>query len=373
MKREESAERERTIVKTSVVGVVTNVLLASFKALVGFVSGSIAVMLDAVNNLSDALSSVVTLIGARLGAKQPDRKHPLGYGRIEYLSAMIVVAIVLYAGLTSAVESLKKIISGGEAEYSTLSLVVLSSAVLVKFLLSIYVKKEGRRVNSPALVASGTDAAFDVLISLSVLVSAVVYMCFGISLEAYVGVVISAFIIKSGIGMVLDTVNELIGERYNGDLVRKIKRIISEEDGVRGAYDLILYNYGPEKYYGSVHIELPDTMTVTDVDTLTRKIQERVYSETSVILTGIGVYSYNTSSDKASEMRDAIRSIVMSHEWTLGMHGFYLDEKAGVIRFDVVLSFDINWEKALDTLKKEVESAFPGYDVIISPDADITG
>ena len=198
-----SANREKAIVRTSIVGIVTNILLVAFKAFVGLVSNSIAVILDAVNNLSDALSSVVTIIGAKLGAKQPDKKHPLGYGRIEYLSSMIVAALVLYAGITSLVESAKKIIHPEAADYSTVSLIIISVAIAVKLVLGIYVKKQGRAVSSGALVASGSDALFDAILSASVLASAVIYLIWGISLEAYVGVVIAGFIIKAGIEMMI--------------------------------------------------------------------------------------------------------------------------------------------------------------------------
>ena len=140
-----AANREKTIVKTSIIGILTNVLLVGFKAFVGLMSNSIAIILDAVNNLSDALSSVVTIIGAKLGAKQPDKKHPLGYGRIEYLSSMIVAALVLYAGITSLVESIKKIIRPEAAEYGTVTLVIISVAIVVKLILGLYVKKQGKR------------------------------------------------------------------------------------------------------------------------------------------------------------------------------------------------------------------------------------
>lgn len=372
MNADHIAEREKTIVKTSAVGIVTNVFLAAFKAAVGLLSNSIAVTLDAVNNLSDAMSSVITLIGAKLGAKQPDKKHPLGYGRIEYLSALIVAGLVLYAGITSVVESVKKIITPEGAEYGTASLVILSVAVLAKLILSLYVKKQGKKVNSSALIASGTDAAFDVILSLSVLFSVVVYMIAGISLEAYVGLVISVFIIKSGIEMIIETVNDLIGQRYNGELSRKIREIINAEPDVHGAYDLILYNYGPDKYYGSVHIELLDIMTVNDVDRLTRKIQAKVYHETRVILTGIGVYSYNTSNSEIAAIRNHIQQMVMAHDWALQMHGFYVDADTQTIRFDVVLSFDIGQQEALKILKNEVQAAYPDYRIEIIPDADIT-
>lgn len=366
------SNREKTIVRTSVIGIVVNVFLVLFKAFVGFASNSIAVILDAVNNLSDALSSVVTIIGAKLGAKKPNKKHPLGYGRIEYLSSMIIAALVLYAGGTSLVESVKKIFKPGDVEYGTVSIIIISVAIIAKLILGLFVKKQGKKVNSGALVASGSDALFDAILSASVLVSAIVYLIWGISLEAYVGVIIAGFIIKAGIEMMIETLNDIIGKREDAETSKELKKIICEEESVLGAYDLILFNYGPNKNYGSVHIELPDTMSVDDVDKITRKIQLNVFQKTGVILTGIGVYSFNTSDDEVAQIRNTIQKAVLSHEWALQMHGFYADTEKKTIRFDVVISFDIEHKEAMEILNKEVGDLYPSYEITIVPDVDIT-
>ena len=366
-----AANRERTIVRTSVIGIVTNILLVAFKAFVGLMSNSIAVILDAVNNLSDALSSVVTIIGAKLGAKPPDKKHPLGYGRIEYLSSMIVAALVLYAGITSLVESVKKIITPEAADYGTVSIIIISVAIAAKLILGTYVKRQGKKVNSGALVASGSDALFDAILSASVLACAIVYLIWGISLEAYIGVVIALFIMKAGIEMMMETLNEIIGKREDTKTTKELKAIICSEEAVRGAYDVTLFNYGPNKNYGSVHIELPDTLTVDDVDRITRRIQTDVFQKTGVILTGIGVYSFNTSNDEAAQMRNAVQKAVMTHDWALQMHGFYADTEKKTLRFDVVLSFEIDRQDAIKTLHSEVCALYPDYDVMIVPDVDV--
>ena len=364
--------RDKVIVRTSIIGIIANVFLAAFKAAVGLISHSIAVTLDAVNNLSDALSSVITIVGTKLAAKSPDKKHPLGYGRIEYLSAMIVAAIVLYAGITSAVESIKKIIHPEAAEYSTVSLIIIAVAIAVKILLGLYVRKQGKKVSSGALTASGSDALFDAILSASVLASAIVYIITGLSLEAYVGVVISGFIIKAGIEMMIETLNDILGKRADAELSKQIKTLITEEPEVRGAYDLLINNYGPDKNVASVHIELSDTMTVDQVDVLTRRLQRKVFTETGVILTGVGVYSYNTQDDEAARVRNKVQEIVMNHEWALQMHGFYADAEAKTMRFDVVMSFDVEQQEGLQTLYKEVKEAFPDYEVVIAPDVDIS-
>ena len=366
-----AVQREKTIVKTSIIGIVTNLLLVGFKMAVGLISNSIAVILDAVNNLSDALSSVVTIIGAKLGAKQPDKKHPLGYGRIEYLSSMVVAALVLYAGITSLVESIKKIISPEAADYSAVSIVIISVAIAVKLVLGLYVKRQGKKVNSGALTASGSDALFDAILSASVLASAVIYLIWGVSLEAYVGVVIAGFIIKAGIEMMIETLNDIIGKREDKETIKELKEIICKEEDVLGAYDVTLFNYGPNKNYGSVHIELPDSLTVDDVDRITRRIQADVFRKTGIILTGIGVYSFNTSDDEAAKMRNEVQKTVMAHDWALQMHGFYADTGKKTIRFDVVMSFDIDRKEAVQTICKEIAALYPDYDVMVVPDVDV--
>lgn len=367
----ESEIRGKVIVRTSIIGIITNVVLAVFKAILGILVNSIALTLDAVNNLSDALSSVVTIIGEKLASKPPDKKHPMGYGRIEYISSMIIAALVLYAGITSLVECVKKIINPNQASYTMLSIFVIALAVVVKFLLGRYVKRQGEKINSGALIASGSDALFDSILSLSVFVSAIIFMIFRVSLEAYVGLVISAFMIKAGLEMILSTIDDLIGHRSDSEMIRKIKNMVKQEESVIGVYDLALFNYGPNKYYCSFHVELPDTMEVDEVDKLTRKLQYKIYNKTGIILIALGVYSYNTKDEEAGEIRKKIEREIMSHDWALQVHGFYVDTKNKTIRFDVVLSFDVERENAIKAIKREVSTLYPDYQIQIVPDIDL--
>lgn len=368
---EEIRNREKTIVRTSIVGIAANVMLAAFKAAVGLASNSIAVVLDAVNNLSDAMSSIITILGAKLAGKKPDRDHPLGHGRIEYISALVVAAIVLYAGITSLTESIKKIIDPVQASYTKSSLIIIAVAVIAKILLGRYVKKKGEETRSGALVASGTDALSDAALSAAVLLTALIYTFKGISLEAYMGVIISGFIIKAGIEMIKDTVADILGRRADPELSLKVKEIVETEPEVLGAYDLFIHDYGPDRAYASVHIELPDSMTVDRVDVITRRLTDRVYRETGVILTGVGVYSRNSDA-RADKMRRQIEEMVLEHEWALQMHGFYLDEDNKIIRFDVVLSFDADREKAIATVCEQIKERYPEYQPVIIADLDVS-
>ena len=333
------ASREQVIVRTGFIGIGANLLLAGFKAAVGLLSHSIAVILDAVNNLSDALSSLITVIGTKLAGRKPDKKHPLGHGRTEYITALVVAALVLYAGITSGVESVKKIITPEEADYSVWSLVIIGAAVVVKLLLGLYVRATGKKVNSAALTASGKDALFDAVISVSVLVSAVIFMTTGVSLEAYLGVIIAAVIIKAGIEMLMDTINDILGRRTDPELAAAIKKTLSADPHVNGAYDLILHEYGPEKRVGSVHIEIPDTMTADEIDLLERKLMADVYTAHGVILTGIGIYSMNTKDDEIKRLRSEVTHFVFSHEGVLQIHGFYVNKEAKTVNLDIILDF----------------------------------
>lgn len=364
--------RNKVIIRTSIIGILTNVLLTAFKAVIGIISNSIAVTLDAVNNLSDALSSIITIVGTKLAGKLPDKKHPLGYGRIEYLSAMIVSGIVLYAGITAAVESVKKIIHPEKPNYSIISLFIIAVAVIVKIILGRYVKAKGEQVNSGSLVASGSDAMFDAILSGSVLASAIIFMMSGLSLEAYVGVVIAGFIIKAGIEMMMETLNEILGVRADKEKTDKIKELLSEEPEVRGAYDLIMYNYGPDKDFASVHLEVPDTMTTSEFDKLTRKLQRKVYKETGVVLAGVGLYSYNTGNDEAADMQKEVRDRVMKHNWAIQFHGFYVDTETKEMTFDVVMNFDIKPKEGIQIIYDEIKAAYPEYDIQIAPDVDVS-
>lgn len=296
----------------------------------------------------------------------------MGYGRIEYLSSMIVAAIVLYAGITSLVESIKKIIHPQEAEYSIISIVIIAVAVVVKFILGKYVKRQGEKVDSGALIASGADSIFDSILSLSVFISAIIYMIWSISLEAYVGVLLSGFIIKAGFEMMMETINHIIGQRQDKEISNKIKDLLNDEKQVIGTYDLILFNYGPDKYYATVHLELPDTMSVAEVDQLTRRLQLKVYKKMEIILIGVGVDSYNTKDDEASRIRNDVQKLVLSHDWALQLHGFYIDIEQKNMRFDVIVSFEKDFKDAVEIITDEVQQKYPDYKILMIPDIDIT-
>lgn len=373
--RNTSSEKSRKtkIIRTSLIGILTNLLLVVFKTIVGIVSNSIAIILDAVNNLSDALSSVITIVGTKLAGKEADKEHPFGHGRIEYLSAMMISIIILYAGFTALIESVKKIINPEVADYSIITIITIIVAVVVKVLLGLYVKSVGKKVNSDSLVNSGEDALLDAVISFSTIIAALVYLVWGISLEAWLGAVISIIIIKSGFNMSKETLSKILGERVDAELARNIKKTIASYPEVSGAYDLVMNNYGPDSYNGSVHIAVPDTMTVDELDKLTRRITGEVYQKYGVLLTAVGIYSINTKNDEVENALKIISSIVLKEKYVLQLHGFYFNKDDKSIRFDIVVSFDAkNRQEVHDSVLNAIQKIFPSYSIQIGMDIDFS-
>ena len=368
-----NSKRERIVIKTSVIGIITNVFLAGFKTVIGLLSNSIAIVLDAVNNISDAGSSVITIVGTKLAGKAPDKKHPFGHGRIEYLSAMMIAVIILYAGTTSLIESVKQIIRPEIPDYNPISLIIIAVAVVVKIILGAYVKKMGQKVKSDSLVNSGADATLDAVISFSTLVAAVVFMIFGLALEAYLGAVISIIIIKSGTLMLMGTISQLLGEQNDIEVARAIQKTVMGFKNVLGVYDLILNNYGPNRWNGSLHIEVPDTLSVVELDQLLRDISVKVVKEHRVLLTAIGVYSVNTKDEHVIKIQKKLKEVALKQKYIRQVHGFYLIEAKKQMRFDLVVSFDAEDRTAsFKEAVAEIQKIFPDYQLQAVMDADFT-
>lgn len=361
-------DRESIIIKTSIIGIVVNLILVVFKAFVGIFVNSIAITLDAINNLTDALSSIITIVGTKLANRAPDKNHPYGYGRIEYFSSVIIAVIVLWAGITAFQESWPKIFNPDATSYTTVSLIIIAVAVVVKFVLGRYVKNVGENINSQALVASGSDAFFDGILSLSTLVAAIISIYFNISLEGILGVIISFVIIKASIDILRETIDNMIGSRVDSELSLKIKKTIREFDGVYGAYDLTLHNYGPESMVGSVHIEVDDDLSAREIHSLTRNIREKIYQDFSIALT-IGIYAKN---NKFDYIKNDLDEIVAEYDEVLQVHGFYVYETENVVSFDIIIDFDANREEIKKEILDKIKNMHPDFNYIILDDYDVS-
>ncbi len=365
-------ERNRVIIKTSVIGILVNFILVVFKASIGIMVNSIAIILDAVNNLSDAISSIITIVGAKLAGKKPDKKHPYGHGRIEYFAALLIAIIVFVAGVAAGKESIEKIIHPVKAEYTIVSICIIIVAVIVKYFLGKYVKEKGEKINSKSLVASGTDAFMDAVLSFSTLVAAIISLIWNISLEGYLGFLISVIIVKSSFEIIKETLNSIIGERADSKLTQELREKVNKFEEVQGVYDIILHNYGPSQIIGTVHIQVDDNMTAKEIHKLTRKIQVSIYKELGIVLT-IGIYASNNSDERYIEIKDTLIKIIEKKSEVLQMHGFYVDEESKTISFDLIIDFKAkSREEIKDEVVNKIKEKYPEYNYFVILDTDIS-
>lgn len=363
-------DRNKEIIRMSVYGIIVNVLLVAFKIFVGLLSNSIAIILDAVNNLSDAVSSIITIIGTKLASKPADKNHPFGYGRIEYLASVVIAVIILFTGFKALEESVIAIFNPSPSNYSTTTFVILVVSVLVKLIFGLYLKKVGSRLNAQSLEASGSDAVLDSFVSLATLVSALIYIFFNLNVDGYLGTIISILIVKTGFDILSESIGSIVGNRTESKLAKKIEETINSFDSVEGTFDLILHDYGPDEMIGAVHIEVNDQMTAREIDTLSREIAIKIYKEFGIILT-IGIYASNTPSPKYLSIKDKIREVIKRNSNILQMHGFYIDPDTNTITFDIVLDFNTpNPKELVSNLKEELHSLFPTYTFYIFTDSD---
>lgn len=367
----EEQRRDRLIVRTSVIAILTNLCLVAFKVLVGFLANSIAIVLDAMNNLSDALSSVITILGTKLAGRPPDKKHPFGYGRVEYLTAILIACLILIAGVSFAVTSVQKIFHPDETNYTALTVVIVVVAIVTKLVLGAYTKKMGKKTDSDALVASGADATFDAVISAGTLAGALVAMTTSYVIDGWIGALISLAILKAGIELLLDTLSSIVGRRADSALTKQIKQRLCTVDGILGAYDLVLHNYGPTRTIGAVNVAVYDWRTAAELHAISKQAQKLILEEYGIQLY-LGFYAVNTKEDDLQALEQAVRAYVLAQPYVLSMHAFYEDSQTRDISFDVVIDFaasNVRRELA-HGMEEALEAQYPGRRFAIRIDRD---
>ena len=362
--QDNSAARNRGITLASIKGIIGNVVLVIFKMIVGLASNSIAIILDAVNNLTDVLSSVLTIVGTKLAAKGADKEHPFGHGRIEYMTTMAIAFIILGAGIGSLKESVEKIIHPEVSTFDIPGLVIIAVAIVVKIVMGRYIKAQGEKYKSDALVASGIDALFDAVITFATLVSAGLVFFFNFDIQGYVGAVISVLILKAAYDILREMYNHLLGVRADDNLIRNIKETIAQHPNVGGVYDLVLNSYGPGETIGSVHISVPDTMTMAEVHPLTKGIAVHLYKKFGINMT-VGVYAENQPSVEVLEIRKALDQVISLYTHVVQVHAFYVQEEKKVIYYDIIFDFDEeDPHSTLEKIKAEMQKRYPDYTLL---------
>lgn len=373
LKDSETYSRFKDIIVTSVIGIIVNVLLGVIKIIVGTVANSVAVISDAINNFGDSLSSLVTIIAMAISGRGATRKHPFGFGRIEYFSSMVISVLILVTGGEFLIESVKKILHPEATAYTPVTLVLLIVAIVAKILLGLYTKRSGTKLNSPNLIASGQDALSDAIITGVTLLAAVVSLIWpGLHIDGWVGAVVSIFVIKAGLEILLDVISKLLGERPSIELADKIMEEILNTDGVHGAYDLILHNYGPNVFIGDVNIELEDTMTIEEAYVITKPLNVKLLREYGVFMY-FGFYSINTTDPEIVSMREFLYSHALCMKDILQIHAFYVNKERKFMSFDVVFDFDCKDQYAVEQeLRRILKEQYPDYRVEMLPDKDYT-
>ncbi len=368
--------REKEIIKTSIIGIIGNILLVGFKAFIGFLAGSVSIIMDALNNLTDALSSVITIIGTKLSGKKPNKKHPYGYGRIEYITSTLIASLILFAGGMAIYESIKSIIdyfqNGTMPQFEIYSIIIIAAAIIVKVAIGLYFRYKAKKIDSDALKASGTDALFDSILSSSTLVGIIIAKYAGWYVEGYLGIIIGLFILKSGYEVLKESLSSMIGDRFDKDFVLEIKKEINQIDGVCGAYDLILNSYGHHKNIGSVHIGVKDNLTAKEIQAIERQITSLMYEKYNTIMT-VGVYAENLDDEESKSIYSKIIDIIKDYPNVLQIHGFYFDKEKKLINYDLVISFDEqNPDNLIQEVTNKTKALSSDYKVIVNYDQDFS-
>lgn len=360
-----------------VVGIFCNFVLFALKLAVGMFSASISIIADALNNLSDMGSSVITMLGFRLASKPADPDHPYGHGRFEYISALAVAGLVLVMGFELLKSSVEKIINPEPLNFGLLPVIILVVSVLIKLWMFSFSKKLGKKINSSALIATAQDSKNDALTTLAILISVIVMVFTDINIDAYVGAVISLYILWSGIKVAKETLNPLLGEPLDADTARILEEEIMAFDGFLGVHDLIAHNYGPGRCFASIHVEVPANTDIVKCHEQIDLCEKLVYERTGVLLT-VHMDPVETDNEILNNTKTVIGDRIKEIHPDLSIHDFRMtpksDERTNLI-FDVVLPAGMEKEKhsvktRIETIAKEID---PTYCCVITFDFDYIG
>jgi len=364
--RQNPDSREGIISVTSGLGIAVNILLAVIKVIIGAMASSIAIISEGANSAADALSALIALAGAKLARMHPDEKHPFGYGRIEYLVSLVISVMILVTGIEMAISSVKLIFEPQELNISFVSLAVVAISAVVKFFLGVYTIKMGKKADSSALVGVGTEGRNDSFASIITILSALIVLIFGVSVDAYAGILISLLIMKAGVELLKDTVGDILGRPGEEELASKLYKEIRATDIIVGAADMMLHNYGPESWSGSVNVEISHDKTVGDIYKVLHELQLRIMHEYNVTMV-FGVYAVDNDHAMVRELRKRIAEFVRAKQFVTSYHAVYVKEDDRQIYCDFIVEYAL---KDWDALRKEftdyMAELYPDYSIVLT-------
>ncbi len=354
-----------------IVGIISNLILCIFKIGSGIIFGSIAILADGINNLADASGSLITLIGFKLAGRKPDKDHPYGHGRTEYLAGLVVSVMVLVIGISLMKTSIEKTIHPEELEFSVLSIVVLVVAIAIKLWQTSFNMSIGKIIDSDALLATGADSRNDVISTSAVLLSVIIGKLFGINLDGPVGIIVAGFIIWSGIGLVKETVAPILGQAPDPELVQEIADLLESEPKVLGIHDLIVHDYGPGRLFASVHAEVDGFDNIFEIHDFIDNLEYQCMDEIGVMLT-IHMDPVDPKDPVVAMAKEFISEIVHSTEGVVNFH----DVRAVSgpthtnIVFDIVVEFDCKYsdEELQKIFSDGLKSHNPKYNCVMNID-----
>lgn len=365
-------ERKRVIINTCLVNIGVTFLLATVKIALGLYSHSTALVLDAVNYYTDVLATGIIIVGAYYYAKEPDLKHPFGYGRIEYVATLIMGLFFLSIGIESMAGAVAALFVKSTPTFSWNTIIILSITIVLKALVGKYTKKRGLSVGADAVAATGNIAIRKAKTSVATIISALLAMYAHISLDKILSVFFAFLVLRASGKLLGKTIDNILGKRVTAELVKKIKKCVASFPEVRGAYDLVLHNYGPDEMQGSVHIEVDDTLPMDHLDTLIRDIRDKVIDECDVDLTGISIYSVDSDEKEYAHYREEVRKIALAHD-AINMHGFYMNAATKQVSFDTLYSLENpRRQEQFETVRRMAQALLPDYKIKMTMDLNIT-
>jgi len=363
-------DRKGAIVVTSVLGIAANIMIAISKIIIGTIANSVAILSEGANNATDALTSVMALVGAKLAGKHPTKKHPFGYGRIEYLSALVISMVILVTGLSFLKDSIQTILNPVELEVSYLSLGIVAVTAVIKFMLGTFTVNTGKRVDSNSLIGVGSECRADSFASVITILSALAFLIFGLNIDGYAGVIISALIIKAGAENLGETISDLLGESGNKELALKVYKDIRACDIVVNAADMKLHNYGPDRYSGTCNVEIDHKIKIEEVYLHLHELQLDIMHKYNIVMV-FGIYAVDYTSKDAVKMRKQIVDFIKTHEHVLSYHALYVNKKESKLYCDLTVDYDLkDWDKLEEEFVKYMKGLYPKYDIELVVETD---
>lgn len=357
--KQDPDSREGVIMATSWLGIIVNILCALVKIIIGAIAGSIAIISEGLNNAADVASSVLTIVGTKLAGKHPTKEHPFGYGRIEYFTSLIIAAMILMTAYETITESISLIFNPREMDVSILIIVIIAFSAVVKFFLGAYVEKQGEKINSASLVGIGKDSKSDCIVSVVTILATVVYIVFNLSIDAYAGIITSLFIFKAGFEILKDTVGDLLGTAGDKELATELYKLVRSNPLVLNAADMMLHNYGPDKYSGSVNIEMDHSLTVEEIYASIHEMQLDIMHKYNIVMV-FGVYAVDRDHEEVLEMRKYIGDFVKNTENVVSFHALYIDPRNNDIYCDLVVDYNLrDWDVLRSSFTDYMISRYP--------------